>query len=182
MSIKKVWVDKLKDKFLLSTEKYKSFGVERNKFCKEMVKIIENYSLKEIPSEEFKVLKNLSGFWEFIRIYPGTSFRDIFGGDIRDPEIERKFDYWYAVDLKVTKPFYDRCYDNSIYRIRKLPPEILPELIRINNEIMDLDYKKTYLNQSWDRLINSRTKRTWLKINFPKIYEQLKDYETSVSV
>lgn len=181
MSIKKVWVDKLKDKFLLSTEKYKSFGTKRNKLCKEMVKIIEDYSLKEIPPEEFKVLKNLSGFWVSVRIYPGTSFRDLIGGDIRDPKIERAFNYWYGIDLKITKPFYDRCYDNSIYNIGKLPAEILPELIRINNEIMELDYQKTYLNQSWDRLINPRTKKTWLKINFSKIYEQLKNYE-SVSV
>lgn len=178
MSIKKVWVDELKDKFLLTTEKYKSFGIKRNELCKEMVKIIEDYSLKEIPPEEFKVLKNLSGFWASAIIYPGTPFRDSFGGDIRDPKIERDSCYWYGVNLKITRSFYDKYYDESIYRIGKLPPEILPELIRINNEIMDLDYKKTYLNQSWDRLINPRTKKTWLKINFPKIYEQLKNYES----
>lgn len=182
MSIKKIWVDKLKHDFLLSTEKYKSFGTKRTELCNEMVKIIEDYSVKMIPPDEFKILKNLLGFWESTRIYPGTSFRDIFGGDTRDPWIERSFGYWYGIDIKVTKPFYDRCYDQSIYKIGKLPSEILPELIRINNKIMELDYQKTYLDQSWDRLINSRVKRTWLKINFPKIYEQLRNYETSISV
>lgn len=182
MSIKKVWVDKLKHEFLLSTGKYKSFGIKRNELCEKMIKIIEDYSVREIPPKELKILENLDGFWEIIRIYPGTSFRDIFGGDTRYPCIERSFGYWHGIDVKVTKLFYDRYYDQSIYKLGKLPSEILPGLIEINNKIMKLDYQKIYLNQSWDRLINSRTKKTWLKINFPKIYEQLRNYETSISV
>lgn len=182
MSIKKIWIDRLKDEFLLSTEKYKSLGIKRSELCDKMKKIIKDYSIREIPPEEFKVLENLSDFWETTRFYPGTSFRDIFGGKCQDPEIEKYFGYWYGVELKVTKPFFEKCYDDLICRMGKLPPEILPKLIEINNEILDLDYKKTYLNKSWDRLINPRVKKTWLKINFPRVYEQLRKYETGVSV
>lgn len=182
MSIKKVWIDKLKNEFLLSTDKYKLLADHRCELCEKMKKIIEDYSIQEIPPEDFKVLRNLSDFWETIRFYPGTSFRDTFGGIQRGPEIERYFGYWYGIEVRVTKPFYEKCYDGSIYRIGKLPSEILPELIKINNEILDLDYKRTYLDKSWDRLINPRVKKTWLKINFPEIYKQLRKYETSVSV
>lgn len=182
MSIKKVWVDKLKHEFLLSTEKYKSLRNLRDELCEKMKKIIEDYSIRDIPPEDFHVLKNLSGFWELARIYPGTSFRDLFGGNQRNPDIERYYGYWYGIDLKITKSFYDKYYDKSIFKLGKLPSDILPELIEINNKILDIDYEKIYLDKSWDRLINSRTKKTWLKINFPKVYEQLRNYEADLSI
>ena len=63
-----------------------------------------------------------------------------------------------------------------------LPPEISSKLIEINNKILNLDYIQTSLEISWRRLINRETKKTWLKINFPKIYERLRYYETNISV
>ena len=63
-----------------------------------------------------------------------------------------------------------------------LPPEISSKFIEINNEILDLDYIQTSLEISWRRLINRNTKKTWLRINFPKIYERLRYYETNISV
>ena len=182
MSIKKVWIDKLYVEFLISSEKYIEISSTREKLCNEIKLIIEEFSIKDISKEELSVLEKLPDFWKTFRIHPGTNFRDSYGGIKKDLWIERNFGYHYGTDVNVSKSFYET-YDCSSYRgMSCLPPEISSKLIEINNEILDLDYIQTSLEISWRRLINRNTKKTWLRINFPKIYERLRYYETNISV
>ena len=182
MSIKKVWIDKLYEEFLISSEKYIEISSTREKLCNEIKLIIEEFSIKDISKEELSVLEKLPDFWKTFRIHPGTNFRDSYGGIKKDLWIERNFGYHYGTDVNVSKSFYET-YDCSSYRgMSFLPPEISSKLIEINNKILNLDYIQTSLEISWRRLINRETKKTWLKINFPKIYERLRYYETNISV
>ena len=182
MSIKKVWIDKLYGEFLISSEKYIEISSTREKLCNEIKLIIEEFSIKDISKEELSVLEKLPDFWKTFRIHPGTNFRDSYGGIKKDLWIERNFGYHYGTDVNVSKSFYET-YDCSSYRgMSFLPPEISSKLIEINNKILNLDYIQTSLEISWRRLINRETKKTWLKINFPKIYERLRYYETNISV
>lgn len=182
MSIKKVWIDKLHVEFLTSSEKYTEISSAREKLCNEIKSIIEEFSIKDIPKEELSVLEKLPDFWKTFRIHPGTDFRDSYGGIKKDPWIERNFGYHYGTDVNVSKSFYE-IYECSGYRgMSFLPPEISSKLIEINNKILNLDYIQTSLEISWRRLINRNTKKTWLRINFPKIYERLRYYETNISV
>ena len=182
MSIKKVWIDKLYEEFLISSEKYIEISSTREKLCNEIKLIIEEFSIKDISKEELSVLEKLPDFWKTFRIHPGTNFRDSYGGIKKDLWIERNFGYHYGTDVNVSKSFYET-YDCSSYRgMSFLPPEISSKLIEINNKILNLDYIQTSLEISWRRLIYRETKKTWLKINFPKIYERLRYYETNISV
>ena len=182
MSIQKVWIDKLHVEFLTSSEKYTEISSTRKKLCNEIKSIIEEFSIKDIPKEELSVLEKLPDFWKTFIINPGTDFRNSYGGIKKDPWIEKLYGYHYGIDIKVSKSFYET-YDCSSYRdMSCLPPEISSKLIEINNEILNLDYIQTSLELSWKRLINRETKKTWLKINFPKIYERLRYYETNISV
>lgn len=182
MSIKKVWIDKLYGEFLISSEKYIEISSTREKLCNEIKLIIEEFSIKDISKEELSVLEKLPDFWKTFRIHPGTNFRDSYGGIKKDLWIERNFGYHYGTDVNVSKFFYET-YDCSSYRgMSCLPPEISSKLIEINNKILNLDYIQTSLEISWRRLINRNTKKTWLRINFPKIYERLRYYETNISV
>ena len=106
MSIKKVWIDKLYEEFLISSEKYIEISSTREKLCNEIKLIIEEFSIKDISKEELSVLEKLPDFWKTFRIHPGTNFRDSYGGIKKDLWIERNFGYHYGTDVNVSKFFF----------------------------------------------------------------------------
>lgn len=185
MSIKRTLVKKLRQEFLKKSKEYTDFRENVNICSLKIKKIIEEYSISMVPKDEFEVLKNFYGFWYDVRIRPGVKLRDIIGGKHIDLESERCFtDYLFGLDVKVTKPFYDKyiCKAYGLEKLERLPKEILSKVIDSNNKILDLENSKLQLENSFDRLINTNTKKRWLKLNFPGIYDRLKEYENNPSI
>lgn len=185
MSIKRSLVEKLRREFLYNSPDFKDFGDKIEKYKLEIKNIIEEYSISLIPNDEFNVLKHLLNFWFTIRVHPGITLRNIIGGRHFNPELERYYEnsycYYFGIDIKVTKPYYDKYKEGISYNL-KFPEDIIPEIIEINDKILDIEYTKSQLECSFNKLINVNTKKRWLRLNFPKIYDRLKEYENNKSI
>lgn len=183
MSIRTRSVNKLKTEFFFGSAEYRYLSALRENLRNKMVDVIHKYSVREIPEKDLKVLSKFSGYWHQIRIQPGLSFRNIFGGISLDPDIEneinriRGYDY---CEVRVPEKYYNK-YNKNCLSILHIPEEILPELIEINNKVIEIENKLVSARRSWERLINRDTNKTWLKTNFPDIYARLKDLEKTNS-
>ncbi len=176
MSIRTKLVNKLKTEFFFGSAEYRYLSALRENLRDKMADVIYKYSVREIPGKDLKVLSKLSGYWYSIRIQPGLMFKNIFGGISLDPDMENEINQIRGYDcceVRVPEKYYDR-YGLSVLNI---PEEILPELIEINNKIIEIENKLVLARRSWGRLINKNTSKTWLKTNFPDIYARLKDLE-----
>lgn len=178
MSIKTKYLHQLKEKFLLESTKYKTLCDRREKILREMKRIIQEDSLSGISEEELKILRVLPGFWySSACFYPGANFRDYFGGPEKNYQIERYYDYFHSVTVEVPASF-----SNEPYGLRDLPKTTVSKLLPLNNELLEIEYKKYLSRSSWERLINSKTSKVWLKNNFPIIYEKLRELEKGLSI
>lgn len=178
MSIKTKYLHQLKEKFLLESTKYKTLCDRREKILREMKRIIQEDSLSGISEDELKVLRVLPGFWYTSAcFYPGANFRDSFGGPEKNYQIERHYDYIRSVTVEVPSSF-----SKEPYGLRDLPKTTVSKLLPLNNELLEVEYKKYLSRSSWERLINSDTSKVWLKYNFPVIYEKLRELEKGLSI
>ena len=172
MSIKKALVDSLKSDFLYSSDKFKNIRICREELCKKMVNALKEYSIRDISNQDLENLEKCTQFWGKIYICPGKSFWCKFGGKLIDPQLEMSYS---SYSVNVSHSFYSTYTKDGL--LLELPGELLEQLVELNNKILDLDYLRNSLEKSWNRLINKDTKRVWLKINFPEIYNKLRYYE-----
>ena len=178
MSIKTKYLNSLKDHFIYNSEIYKTSKKRISELCDGMINIIISESLKDITKEELKILNNFDEFWIYTHIYLGKSFRIKYGG-IKpiEEDIGRLYYDTYYRQFKVPKLFFEKSSDLSI-----LPDNIVSNLIKMNDEILRLENETSKIILSWERLINKDTSKTWLKQNFPEIYEKLRELEKDIHV
>lgn len=176
MSIKTKYLNSLKNHFIYNSEIYKTSEKRISELCNGMINIIISESLKDITKEELKILNNFDNFWAYTGIYLGRSFRIKYGG-IKQTEDTRRLYYDYYRQVKVPKLFIEKSSNLSI-----LPDNIVSNLIKMNDEILRLESETSKIILSWDRLINKDTSKTWLKQNFPEIYEKLRELEKNIPV
>lgn len=181
MSIETKYLNSLKDHFIYNSEIYKTSEKRISELCDGMINIIISESLKDITKEELKFLNNFDEFWINTCIYLGRSFRIKYGGiklteeDIGDVRGLYCDDYYRR--FKIPKLFFEKSSNLSI-----LPDNIVSNLIKMNDEILRLKNETSKIILSWDRLINKDTSKTWLKQNFPEIYEKLRELEKDIPV
>lgn len=178
MSIKTKYLNLLKDHFIYNSEIYKTSKERISELCDEMINTIISESLKDITKEELKILNNFDEFWINTYIYLGRSFRDKYGGEqiIENAEGRFYYDNYYR-RFKVPKLFIEKSSNLSV-----LPDDIINNLIKMNDEILRLEDETSKIILSWERLINKDTSKTWLKQNFPEIYEKLREIEKDIPV
>lgn len=178
MSIKTKYLNSLKNHFIYNSEIYKNSKKRISELCDEMVNIIISESLKDITKEELKILNNFDNFWIDTYIYLGRSFRINYGGiKPTEKDIGRLYNDNYYRRFKVPKLFFEKSSNLSI-----LPDNIVSNLIKMNDEILRLENETSKIILSWERLINKDTSKTWLKQNFPEIYEKLRELEKDIHV
>ena len=178
MSIKTKYLNSLKDHFIYNSEIYKTSKKRISELCDEMVNIIISESLKDITKEELKILNNFDEFWIDTSIYLGRSFRNQYEGiKPTEEDIRRLYYDGYYRRFKVPKLFFEKSSNLSI-----LPDNIISNLIKMNDEILRLENETSKIILSWERLINKDTSKTWLKQNFPEIYEKLRELEKDIPV
>lgn len=179
MNIKIKYINALRDHFIYNSEIYKTSKKRTSELCNEMTNMIISESLKDITKEELNILNNISDFWTDTYIYFGKSFRTKYGGKkpIEEEGTERFYYGDYYVKIKVPKLFLE-----SSTNLFNLSSNILDDLIKLNDEIISIDGEISKIIQSWERLINKDTSKTWLKKNFPEIYEKLREIEDDISI
>lgn len=178
MSIKTKYLNLLKDHFIYNSEIYKTSKERISELCDEMINTIISESLKDITKEELKILNNFDEFWINTHIYLGRSFRAKYGGkQIIEEETGRLYYDNYYRRFKVPRLFIEKSSNLSVF-----PDDTINSLIKMNDEILRLEDETSKIILSWERLINKDTSKTWLKQNFPKIYEKLREIEKNIPV
>ena len=97
----------------------------------------------------------------FTRLHSSDTIR-INKIEIIKPKINKYYEYFYPDGITKGLWKYQKTY-------------FCREILRLENET-----SKIIL--SWDRLINKDTSKTWLKQNFPEIYEKLRELEKDIPV
>lgn len=177
MSIETKYLNSLKDHFIYNSEIYKNSKKRISELCDGMINIIISESLKDITKEELKILNNFDNFWIDTYIYLGKSFRIKYGGIKQTEDIKGLYHDDYYRRFKVPKLFFEK--SSNLYI---LPDNIVSNLIKMNDEILRLENETSKIILSWERLINKDTSKTWLKQNFPEIYEKLRELEKDIPV
>lgn len=178
MSIKTKYLNFLKDHFIYNSEIYKTSKERISELCDEMINTIISESLKDITKEELKILNNFDEFWINTHIYLGRSFRAKYGGKqiIKEETGRLYYDNYYR-RFKVPRLFIEKSSNLSVF-----PDDTINSLIKMNDEILRLEDETSKIILSWERLINKDTSKTWLKQNFPEIYEKLREIEKNIPV
>ena len=172
MSIKQKYLERLVIDFVNNSDIKKSSDSRIEEIKEEIKKIILEDSIKNIDPDDLESLKVQKNFWIVSELRLGEYFKTSHETN------GSRIGYYDGVGVTLRDLSIPSSY--SDYYMSNIPEETVKKISPLNDELIDILKKIGGITSSFNRLINTRTSKKWLKSNFPEVYDKLRKYEEGV--
>ena len=172
MSLLSTEISRIKNKFFYNSQNVLSLNKEYNKLEEKLKEILSlEVQIKQYPERERKLLLSSKLFHSDLTRYNNLdTLRTIFGG-VKYPSILESYSGFMLKDtIKIIDPWKKK---------ENIPEGIRDNVLEVLNRLIEIKVTLNYYECSFNRLINTRTNITFLKENFPAIYEYYRKQFTS---